>query len=54
MSTDELRLRNLIKSHEQYIRANRHDAEGVKEHQEWIEECQDELDKLLEKQKAAA
>ena len=52
MSTDELHLRNLIKSHEQWIRSNRHDAEGVKEHQEWIEECQSELDKLLERQKA--
>ena len=53
MSTDELRLRNLIKSHEQWIRGNKHDSEGVKEHREWIEECEQELEKVLQKKATA-
>lgn len=35
-----------IAVHKQWIQNNRYDADGTKERYEWIQECQDLLDKL--------
>ena len=40
------RILDLIASHEQWIKSNSYDSEGVKERREWIEECQQELKQL--------
>lgn len=47
-ATRKQQLSAQIHEHQQWIQSNRFDSEGVKERQEWIEECQQELDSLGE------